>query len=116
MESLRQNLLGLTRSGLSPRRPSWPEALYTVVDAPTAIATHINAIGREKASEPRGKTKPNNCWTRLPHVTQLSVICTTSSAFSCYASPVNLLAEGVPAKDMRNIIDALTAHAKDNQM
>ena len=91
---------------------------YTVVDAPTAIATHINAVIRESASELLGQDETQQLLdkvaTRYPKlvsslVPDLLPLSTVTQVLQ------NLLAESVPVKDMRNIIDALTAHAKENQ-
>ena len=91
---------------------------YTVVDAPTAIATHINAVIRESASELLGQDETQQLLdkvaTRYPKlvsnlVPDLLPLSTVTQVLQ------NLLAEGVPVKDMRNIIDALTAHSKENQ-
>ena len=108
-----------TRCGLSRHRRNWPGASgYTVVDAPTAIATHINAVIRESASELLGQDETQQLLdkvaTRYPKlvsnlVPDLLPLSTVTQVLQ------NLLAEGVPVKDMRNIIDALTAHSKENQ-
>ena len=91
---------------------------YTVVDAPTAIATHINAVIRESASELLGQDEtqqlldkvairyPKLVSSLVPDLLPLSTVTQVLQ---------NLLAESVPVKDMRNIIDTLTAHAKENQ-
>jgi len=91
---------------------------YTVVDAPTAIATHINAVIRDNASELLGQDETQQLLdkvaVRYPKlvsnlVPDLLPLSTVTQVLQ------NLLTEGVPVKDMRNIIDALTAHAKENQ-
>ncbi|MGB0379456.1 MAG: flagellar biosynthesis protein FlhA [Luminiphilus sp.] len=91
---------------------------YTVVDAPTAIATHINAVIRDSASELLGQDETqlllDKVATRYPKlvsnlVPDLLPLSTVTQVLQ------NLLAESVPVKDMRNVIDALTAHAKENQ-
>ena len=91
---------------------------YTVVDAPTAIATHINAVIRDNASELLGQDETQQLLdkvaTRYPKlvsnlVPDLLPLSTVTQVLQ------NLLTESVPVKDMRNIIDALTAHAKENQ-
>jgi flagellar biosynthesis protein FlhA len=90
---------------------------YTVVDAPTAIATHINAVIRDNASELLGQDETQQLLdkvaTRYPKlvsnlVPDLLPLSTVTQVLQ------NLLTENVPVKDMRNIIDALTAHAKEN--
>jgi len=90
---------------------------YTVVDAPTAIATHINAVTRDNASELLGQDETQQLLdkvaTRYPKlvsnlVPDLLPLSTVTQVLQ------NLLTENVPVKDMRNIIDALTAHAKEN--
>jgi len=90
---------------------------YTVVDAPTAIATHINAVIRDTASELLGQDETQQLLdkvaTRYPKlvsnlVPDLLPLSTVTQVLQ------NLLTENVPVKDMRNIIDALTAHAKEN--
>ena len=91
---------------------------YTVVDAPTAIATHINAVIRESASELLGQDETQQLLdkvaTRYPKlvsnlVPDLLPLSTVTQVLQ------NLLEESVPVKDMRNIIDVLTANAKENQ-
>jgi len=110
---------GLDALWIEPSQAELARGLgYTVVDPPTAIATHINAIIRESASELLGQDETQQLLdkvaTRYPKlvsnlVPDLLPLSTVTQVLQ------NLLAESVPVKDMRNVIDALTAHAKENQ-
>ena len=110
---------GLDALWIDPSQAELARGLgYTVVDAPTAIATHINAIIRDSASELLGQDETQQLLDKVANrypklvsslVPDLLPLSTVTQVLQ------NLLAESVPVKDMRNIIDALTAHAKENQ-
>ena len=89
---------------------------FTVVDAPTAIATHVNSLVRDNAHELLGQDETQQLLDKVAAkypklvsslVPDLLPLATVAQVLQ------NLLEEQVPVKDMRNIIDALTLHAKD---
>lgn len=118
-ELTKEPAFGLEAIWIDPSQAELARGLgYTVVDAPTAIATHINAVIRDNASELLGQDETQQLLdkvaTRYPKlvsnlVPDLLPLSTVTQVLQ------NLLTESVPVKDMRNIIDALTAHAKENQ-
>jgi flagellar biosynthesis protein FlhA len=91
---------------------------YTVVDAGTVIATHLNHIITSHASEllgrmevqalldHLGKEVPKLVEDLVPKVVSLSTLQKVLQ---------NLLAEGVHIRDMRTIIEALSEHATVTQ-
>lgn len=91
---------------------------YTVVDAGTVIATHLNHIismhaaellGRQEVQQLLdhvGKESPKLIEDLVPKVLSLSVIQKVLQ---------NLLAEGVHIRDMRSIIETLAEHAPSTQ-
>jgi len=91
---------------------------YTVVDAGTVIATHLNHIismhaaellGRQEVQQLLdhvGKESPKLIEDLVPKVLSLSVIQKVLQ---------NLLTEGVHIRDMRSIIETLAEHAPHTQ-
>ncbi len=91
---------------------------YTVVDAGTVIATHLNHIismhaaellGRQEVQQLLdhvGKESPKLIEDLVPKVLSLSVIQKVLQ---------NLLSEGVHIRDMRSIIETLAEHAPNTQ-
>lgn len=91
---------------------------YTVVDAGTVIATHLNHIislhaaellGRQEVQQLLdhiGKESPKLIEDLVPKLLSLSVIQKVLQ---------NLLAEGVHIRDMRSIIETLAEHAPQTQ-
>jgi len=84
---------------------------FTVVDGPTTIATHLSVILKENAHELLGQDEtqqlldkvainyPKLVTNLIPNTVPLSTVTQILQ---------NLLAEGIPVKDMRTIIEALT--------
>ena len=87
---------------------------YTVVDAGTVMATHLNhliqthaaeLLGRQEVQQlldQVGKTAPKLVEDLVPKVMPLSTLQKVLQ---------NLLEEGVPIRDMRTILDAMAEHA-----
>jgi flagellar biosynthesis protein FlhA len=91
---------------------------YTVVDTSTVIATHLNQVllshahellGHEEAQElldRLAKTAPRLAQDLVPKILSLRVVVKVLQ---------NLLAEGVPIRDMRTTAETLAEHAIKNQ-
>ncbi len=89
---------------------------YTVVDGPTTVATHLSVLLKDNAHELLGQDEtqqlldkvaqnyPKLISNLVPNVVQLSTITQILQ---------NLLAENIPVKDMRTIIEALTVANSD---
>lgn len=87
---------------------------YTVVDAPTVIATHLSHTLKSHSHELLGhdevqklldnlsKTAPKLVENLVPDVVSLGTILKVMQ---------NLLAEGVPVRDLRSIVEAVAEHA-----
>ena len=92
---------------------------YTVVDAGTVVATHLNHVITQHAAEllgrsevqqlldHLGKTAPKLVEDLVPKLISMSVLQKVLQ---------NLLSEGVHIRDMRSIIDTLTEHAARIQL
>lgn len=116
-ESTKEPAFGLDAVWIDPSRSEIASSLgYTVVDAPTAIATHVNTILRDNANELLGQDETQQLLdkisARFPKLVssltpELLPLTTISQVLQ------NLLTESIPVRDMRNIIDALTAHGKE---
>ena len=91
---------------------------YTVVDASTVIATHLNQILHDNAAELLGheevqqlldnlaKQSPKLVEDLVPDLLPLSVVVKVMQ---------NLLSEGVPVRDVRTIIEVLAEHGSRTQ-
>ncbi len=91
---------------------------YTVVDTSTVIATHLNQVLLSHAHELLGheetqelldrlaKTAPRLAQDLVPKILSLRVVVKVLQ---------NLLAEGVPIRDMRTTAETLAEHAVKNQ-
>lgn len=116
-ESTKEPAFGLDAVWIDPANSEIASSLgYTVVDAPTAIATHVSSILRDNANELLGQDETQQLLdkisARFPKLVSsltpdLLPLTTISQVLQ------NLLSESIPVKDMRNIIDALTAHGKE---
>jgi flagellar biosynthesis protein FlhA len=91
---------------------------YTVVDAGTVVATHLNHLITTHASELLGRTEVQALLDHLSKeapklvedlVPKLIPLSTLQKVLQ------NLLAEGVHIRDMRSIIETLAEHAVHNQ-
>lgn len=116
-ETTKDPAFGLDALWIDPTSGELAKSLgFTVVDAPTAIATHVNSLVRDNAHELLGQDETQQLLDKIgakyPQlvsglVPDLLPLATVAQVLQ------NLLEEQVPVKDMRNIIDALTLHAKD---
>ena len=116
-EPTKDPAFGLDALWIDPNSAELAKSLgFTVVDAPTAIATHVNSLVRDNAHELLGQDETQQLLDKVAAkypklvsslVPDLLPLATVAQVLQ------NLLEEHVPVKDMRNIIDALTLHAKD---
>lgn len=116
-EPTKDPAFGLDALWIDPNSAELAKSLgFTVVDAPTAIATHVNSLVRDNAHELLGQDETQQLLDKVAAkypklvsslVPDLLPLATLAQVLQ------NLLEEQVPVKDMRNIIDALTLHAKD---
>ncbi|MTD37431.1 flagellar biosynthesis protein FlhA [Erwinia sp. CPCC 100877] len=87
---------------------------YTVVDASTVMATHLNHLIAMNASELFGRQETQQLLDRItkdmPKLTE-DLIPGTISLTVLHKVLQNLLAERVSIRDMRSIIEALAEHA-----
>ena len=108
----REPAFGLEAVWIEPSMRDQARALgYTVVDPSTAIATHINKVLRDSASELLSHDETQKLLDKLatrspklveelvPGKLSLGVVTRTLQ---------NLLQEGVPIRDMRTVVEALT--------
>ena len=116
-EPTKDPAFGLDALWIDPNSAELAKSLgFTVVDAPTAIATHVNSLVRDNAHELLGQDETQQLLDKVAAkypklvsslVPDLLPLATVAQVLQ------NLLEEHVPVKDMRNIIDALTLHARD---
>ena len=116
-EPTKDPAFGLDALWIDPNNAEVAKSLgFTVVDAPTAIATHVNSLVRDNAHELLGQDETQQLLDKVAAkypklvsslVPDLLPLATVAQVLQ------NLLEEQVPVKDMRNIIDALTLHARD---
>jgi flagellar biosynthesis protein FlhA len=91
---------------------------YTVVDAGTVVATHLNHVISQHASELLGRQEVQQL---LDHLAKQFPKLVDELIPKLIGLPVlqkvlqNLLAEGVHIRDMRTIVDTLTEHAGRTQ-
>jgi flagellar biosynthesis protein FlhA len=87
---------------------------YTVVDASTVIATHLNHVVVTHASELLGRQEVQQLLDRIgkdsPKLTE-DLVPKTLPLTAVQKVLQNLLDEGVPIRDMRTILDALAEFA-----
>ena len=111
-EKTREPAFGLEAVWIEPIQRDQARALgYTVVDPSTAIATHMNKVLRENASELLSHDETQKLLDKLaakspkmveelvPGKLSLGVVTRTLQG---------LLQEGVPIRDMRTVVEALT--------
>ena len=111
-QATREPAFGLEAVWIEPLMRDQARALgYTVVDPSTAIATHLNKVLRENASELLSHDETQKLLDKLavkspklveelvPGKLSLGVVTRTLQ---------NLLQEGVPIRDMRTLAEALT--------
>ncbi|MFC4727313.1 flagellar biosynthesis protein FlhA [Coralloluteibacterium thermophilus] len=110
---------GLDAIWITPAQRADAEALgYTVVDAPTVVATHLSHLVREHAAELLGheevqqlvatlaKSAPKLAEDLTPKTLPLSVVVRVLQ---------NLVSERVPIRQMRQIAEALIEHGAHSQ-
>ncbi len=110
---------GLDAVWIQPSQRAHAESLgYTVVDAATVVATHLSHLVRERASEllghdeaqhllaSAGKATPKLVEDLTPKLLPLSVVVRVLQS---------LLAEKVPLRQMRQIVEALLEHGAHTQ-
>ncbi|CAG2145689.1 flagellar biosynthesis protein FlhA [Cupriavidus plantarum] len=87
---------------------------YTVVDASTVVATHLNHLIQMHASELLGRQEVQALLDRIakdsPKLTE-DLVPKTISLTGLQKVLQNLLDEGVPIRDMRTILDVIAEHA-----
>ncbi len=87
---------------------------YTVVDASTVVATHLNHLVVQHAAELLGRQEVQALVTRTgkdaPSLIE-DLVPKTLSLTTLQKVLQNLLEEGVPIRDMRTILEALSEHA-----
>ncbi|SOZ39687.1 flagellar biosynthesis protein FlhA [Cupriavidus neocaledonicus] len=87
---------------------------YTVVDASTVVATHLNHLIHMHAAELLGRQEVQALLDRIakesPKLTE-DLVPKTISLTALQKILQNLLDEGVPIRDMRTILDVVAEHA-----
>jgi flagellar biosynthesis protein FlhA len=87
---------------------------YTVVDASTVVATHVNHLIHAHSAELLGRQEVQQLLDRIGKESPLLVQDLVPKALSLTSVQKvlqNLLDEGVPIRDMRTILDVLAEHA-----
>ena len=110
---------GLEATWIAPSQKDYARTLgYTVVDASTALATHLNKVLRENAADLVSQDETQQLLDKLaarfpklvenlvPGKIQLSVVTRVLQ---------NLLAESVPIRDMRSIVETLSEESAKTQ-
>jgi flagellar biosynthesis protein FlhA len=91
---------------------------YTVVDAPTVIATHLHHLMQKHGAELLGRQEVQGLIERLQKDSAKLVEDTIPKVIpygTLQKVLQNLLDEGVPVRDMRSIVEALAEHAARTQ-
>ncbi len=106
---------GLPAVWIAPERRADAQAMgYTVVDAATVVATHLNHLMTAHAAELLGRQEVQQLMTYLneqsPALTD-ELVPKLLPLASLQKVLQNLLSEGVAIRDMRSIIEALCEHA-----
>ncbi len=87
---------------------------YTVVDASTVVATHLNHLIHQHAAELLGRQEVQHLLDRIGKESPMLVqdlVPKTLSLTTLQKVLQNLLDEEVPIRDMRTILDVLAEHA-----
>ena len=87
---------------------------YTVVDASTVVATHLNHLIHAHAAELLGRQEVQQLLDRIGKESPMLIeglVPKTLSLTTVQKVLQNLLDEGVPIRDMRTILDVLAEHA-----
>ncbi len=91
---------------------------YTVVDASTVVATHLNQLLQKHASELIGHEEVQQMLDRLAKLSPKlaeELVPNTLNLSQLLGILQNLLSEGVPVKDIRSIAEALANTSVDSQ-
>lgn len=91
---------------------------YTVVDASTVVATHLNQLLQRYSHELLGHEEVQQMLDRLAKISPKlaeELVPNTLNLSQLLAVLQNLLSEGVPVKDMRSIAEALANTKIDTQ-
>lgn len=91
---------------------------YTVVDASTVVATHLNQLLQKHAHELIGHEEVQQMLDRLAKISPKlaeELVPNTLNLSQLLAVLQNLLIEGVPVRDMRSIAEALANTKIDSQ-
>ena len=91
---------------------------YTVVDAATVVATHLNQVLKTHVHELLGHEEVQQLMDQLsrsaPHLVE-NLVPKTLSLGTVLKVMQNLLQEGIPVRDIRSIAEALAEHASKSQ-
>ncbi len=114
-ESTTDPAFGLPAFWIEEARRAHAQALgYTVVDASTVIATHLNHLVTRHAAELLGRSEVQQLLEHLerdtPKLTE-DLVPKQMSLSALQKVLQNLLAEGVHIRDMRTIVECLCEHA-----
>ena len=111
-QATREPAFGLEAVWIEPLMRDQARALgYTVVDPATAIATHLNKVLRDSASELLSHDEAQKLLDKLAAKSPKLVEELVPGKLSLGAvtrTLQNLLQEGVPIRDMRSVVEALT--------
>ena len=110
---------GLDAIWVEPNKKDQAQTLgYTVVDASTVVATHLNQLLQKHSSELIGHEDVQKMLDRLAKVSPKlaeELVPNTLNLSQLLAVLQNLLSEGVPVRDMRSIAEALANSTIDSQ-
>lgn len=110
---------GLDAIWVEPNKKDQAQTLgYTVVDASTVVATHLNQLLQKHASELIGHEDVQKMLDRLAKVSPKlaeELVPNTLNLSQLLGVLQNLLSEGVPVRDMRSIAEALANTTTDSQ-
>jgi flagellar biosynthesis protein FlhA len=117
--STKEPAFGLDAVWIDPSQRDYARTLgYTVVDPSTAIATHLNALLRQNASELLSHDETQQLLdklaTRYPKLVE-DLVPGKLSLGVITRILQNLLSESVPVRDMRTIVETLTEGASRTQ-
>lgn len=115
-EQTEEPAFGLPATWIDPSKADFARTMgHTVVDAPTAIATHVSALIKENAHELLGQDETQELLDKVSKkypklvsnlVPDTLTLATVSQVLK------NLLIDQIPVRDMRSIIEALSIHGK----
>jgi flagellar biosynthesis protein FlhA len=118
-ETTREPAFGLDAVWIDPAQRDYARTLgYTVVDPSTAIATHLNTLLRQNASELLSHDETQQLLDKLasryPKLVE-DLVPNRLSLGVLTRILQNLLSEAVPIRDMRTIVETLTEGAARTQ-